>query len=63
MLASSVRGIQQRILLFGTKLLQNFAEFGPFDQKVRKDLSVKFDKIVQNIMKEHGLSDVMQPRR
>ena len=55
MLASSMRGIHQRILLFGTRLMQN-------DQKVRKDLSAKFDKIIQNAMKEHGMSDILQPR-
>lgn len=55
-LASSLRGMHQRFLLFGTRLMQN-------DSKIRKDLSVKFDKIIQNSMKEHEMSDILRPKQ
>ncbi|OHT09222.1 hypothetical protein TRFO_21960 [Tritrichomonas foetus] len=56
MLASSIRASQQRILLFGTRLLQN-------DAKMRKELSIRFDKIVNSTMKEHGMQDILQSKK
>ena len=55
-LSSSLKSSQQRILLFGTRLLQN-------DPKVRKDLSKKFLNIVNQKLKNYKLFDLIQPTK